>query len=593
MTLRRIIAVSVLAAAALLTAGCGDTFRPPVSSISPVGPAAQPAKYAIEIADPGNGNPGLYNMVDFSGDTILNTTAIGVQPQYLALGYSGSEAYVLNANGTVNTFGVSSSLQSNQIQTSTLFSGADANSVFPGSTYIYFTEPYPATPANASVAIAQGTPPSVKQELAVGANPVYLAGTSSSARIYAISQGSDSVTAIQTSTNTISNTIGVGASPVYGIMTPDNNRVFIMNQGDGTVSVINANTDEPDTNKPTITVGSGPVWADVYGQGSLLVTANSTGNSVSIVTIPLCSIVALPTNPNCDANDPTDDTNFGTVLATVPVGPNPQMVSILQDGTRAYVANFNATNVAGFSVTGDPRTITGFSISSNVATITANNDFVAGSLVGITGLSIGTGLNGGPYTVLPSGLSSTQFEISVTGLPNTAQTADSGTALEGKATVEASNAYSTGTQVMLAGLRSGSGSCLNGGPYAVLPAGLSATQFEVEVPCGTTATTTDAGTTSVSGTYGSVSVVDLTTYTVSRTIPFDGNITNPDGSENPYHGPYCHPNFIVTSQGTPTGKVYVSCPDGQLLTILETDTDSLRGTLNMQGYGVQVRMTAQ
>jgi len=448
--LRNIVAALALGAMLLGASGCGDTFRPPVSSISPVGPAAQPAKYAVVVSDPGNGQPGIFTMVDFSGDTILNTTNLGVGPQYFILGFSGTEGYVLNKDGSVNTFGVTSSLLSNQVQTSTLFAGAGATSIFPSSSYTYFTEPYPNTTAlpnnsaNAAVAEAQGVPPSVKQELGMGAgaNPVFIAGTSSSGRIYAINQALNNVVAIQTGTNTISNTIPVGNGPVYGVMTSDNNRAFILNKGSGTVSVINVNTNQLDSppvgSTNPIVVGGGPVWADLYYPGSILVTANSTGNSISIISIPLCSIVALPTNPLCDSTNPTDDNGFGTVLATVPVGSNPQMVSILQDGTRAYVANA-----------------------------------------------------------------------------------------------------------------------------------------------------------ATSGTTGSVSVVSLSTFTVTKTIPFDGNMTNPDGSVNVNHGPACHPNFINTSQGTPTGKVYVTCADGTNMTVLETDTDSVRTLIPLQGNAVQMRVTAQ
>ena len=750
--LRNAMASLTLGAVLLGAAGCGDTFRPPESSISPVGPASQPAKYAVAVADPGNGNPGIFTMVDFSGDTVLNTTAIGISPQYFILGFSGTEAYVLNKDGSVNSFGISSSLQSNQIQTSTLFSGAGATSIFPSGGYTYFTEPYPLTPANAAIAEAQGSPPSVKQELGVGtgANPVFIAGTQGASRIYSINQGINTVTAIQTATNTISNTINVGHGPVYGVMTADNNRAFILNKTDGTVSVINVNTNQLDSSTTTytnpITVGGGPVWADLYAAGSLLATANSTGNSVSIISIPLCSIVALPTNPSCIASNPTDAAGFGTLLATVPVGTDPQMVSILQDGTRAYVANFNATNVSGTSIVGDLSAITGFSVTNGTATINANNNYVVGSYVAlsgvtnngtfldggpytvlgatssqfqvgvtapnassvapitgfavsngaaaITGFSVsndvatfttstsnliggqnvtiagltGTGafLNGGPYTVLYgvtqnqfqisfnsatiaqtedagtatgssvatltannsfifgqnvtisgltgtgaflnggsysvlSGGTSTQFQINVSPSATVTQTSATGTATgqiagtatEGTATITAPNSYAAGASVMLGGLRNGAGPYINGGPYKVLPAGLSATQFEVEVPYGTAAATSDIGTTSVAGTYGSVSVVSLTTFTVTKTIVFDGNTANPDGSTNLNHGPYCHPNFIATSQGTPTGKVDVSCPDGSNLTILETDTDSVDTTIPLQGYAVQMRVTAQ
>lgn len=421
--------MAVAGVLAALLAGCGDTFRPPVSSISPVGPAAQPSRYALAVSDPGSGQPGLFTMVDFSGDTVLNTTAIGVAPKYLTLGLSGNEAFVLNQGGTISSFGVSSYLQANQVQTSTLFAGANATSIFSANSYTYITEPY--TVGNAELAEAQGSPPSVKQELSVGNNPVFIAGNAGSARIYVISQGANQVTAVQTATNTISNVIPVGNGPVYGVETYDNNRAFILNKTDGTVSVINTNTNEPDATTPLIAVGAGPVWADTYYNGSLLVTANATGNSVSVVSVPLCSVVALPSNPNCIASNPTDAASFGTVLGTVPVGTDPVQVSILQDGTRAYVANYNPLSATG----------------------------------------------------------------------------------------------------------------------------------------------------------GSVSVVNLSTLTVGKTILFDGNTAAG-------HGPLCHPNFIATIAGTPTGKVYVTCPDSRYMTILETDTDSVVTMIDLQGLAVQMRVTA-
>ena len=71
-----------------------------------------------------------------------------------------------------------------------------------------------------------------------------------------------------------------------------------------------------------------------------------------------------------------------------------------------------------------------------------------------------------------------------------------------------------------------------------------------------------------------VSVVNLTSNTVTATIPING-----------------HPVYIATSAATPTGKVYVVCNDSQVMTVIETDTDSLDTTIPLQGYGVSVRMT--
>jgi len=123
------------------------------------------------------------------------------------------------------------------------------------------------------------------------------------------------------------------------------NRALHLNQTDGTMSVINAQTNLPDilpgepltdhcrqsrsgrTSRQPATRWSSPRRHGVHA------------GSVSIISIPLCSANALPTNPNCDPNNPVDAVGFGTVLATVPVGINPRMVGVLQDGTRAYVVN--------------------------------------------------------------------------------------------------------------------------------------------------------------------------------------------------------------------------------------------------------------
>lgn len=519
--LRNAMAPLALCAVLLGTVGCGDVFRPPVSSIGPAGPAAQPTRYVLTISDPGSGLPGIFTITDFSGDSVLNITAIGVAPQYLALGLAGTQANVLNHDGSVNSFGITPGLLANQIPTSTLFAGATANSIFTSGAFIYFTEPYsgctPPTPScGPSVAEAVGSPPSVRQELRVPANPVYIVGTPTSTRAYALSQAANVATAIQVGSNTISNTIAAGTSPVYGVMSLDNNRAYILDRGDaaitsfvitgnvvtvqalnalatgsqvkisgltagsflnggtftvtsasptqftftathanvastpdagtaqetqGEITVINADTNQldvataPGTNPIKLVGGAGPVWADLYQPGNLLVTANSVGNSVSIISIPLCSIEALPTNPSCDPANPTDAATFGTVLATVPVGIDPQMVTVLQDGTRAYVANTN-------------------------------------------------------------------------------------------------------------------------------PAGV-----------------------------GSVSVVSLGTFTVTKTILFDG-LLNADGSQNINHGANCHPNFINSIAGVPTGKVYVTCADSNVMTVLETDTDVVRTLIDLRGKAVQMRVSA-
>ncbi len=318
-----------------------------MTAINPVGPAGQPQKYAVAISQPTVAGNGLLTIVDFSGDSILINATLGISPYYLAIDSTGSTGYTLNGDGTVNSFDISTSLLSNQIlQTTLIPSTPRPNSIFPQGTNVYITEP-----GRNFVAQLQNSPPALRQELPVGPNVIYIAGVANAPRIYAISQnngGNGQVTPIETTSNTIDSPISVGQQPVYGVMTADGRRAFILNRGSNTVSVINTQTNQLDTPTliPTgaVPVGTAPVWADLAPARTELVVANAGANgskgSISIVNIPLCSAVALPTNPNCDPNNPVDAAGFGQVLANVSVGISPVVVAVLQDGTRAYVANF-------------------------------------------------------------------------------------------------------------------------------------------------------------------------------------------------------------------------------------------------------------
>jgi YVTN family beta-propeller protein len=523
----RMAAAVVLAACVGMIAGCGNSYRPVLATIGAIGPAGQPTKYAVAVSTPTPpGNPcplagqptsnGLLTMVDFSGDTVLVTAQLGVNPYYFALSAQGTIGYTLNCDKTLNSFDVSTQLISSEVLESTLPPGANPVSVFATSSATYLPDP-----GVAAVDQLSSTPPALKQELPApsGYSPIYVVGLSNGSRAYAISQanngGAGAVSAIETGGNTISATIPVGRGPVYGVMTFDQRRAFILNQGDNTVSVINVQNNGLDT-VSSIPVGVRPVWADLASGLDELIVANEgpvfpitgfsiaanvitlttgpqnltagqsvtlsgfpqstflngkvvqvsatglTGNtfqaplthanvvaaseagqaftgdgttpgSVTIVNIPLCSVTALPSNPNCNPANPVDAINFGTVQKTVPVGVNPIMVSVLSDYTRAYVAN-----------------------------------------AGIAGLPCAT--NG----------------VAVAGVSTTC----------------------------------------------------------------------------------TISVVNLLSNTVTATIPISG-----------------HPVYRATSDSTPTGKVYVVCNDSQVMTVIETDTDSLHTTIPLQGYGVSVRMT--
>jgi DNA-binding beta-propeller fold protein YncE len=353
----------------ILAAGCGNQYRPVVSAINPVGPATQPTKYAIAISAPSTSSPGLLTFVDFAGDTVLTTPQVLASPVYLALAAGGGTGYAINSAGSFNAFptGNPASLISSQISQSTLSAGSQPVTITSLSMTGTNASVFVPEPALSQVAALTGTG-SLDQNIGIPNNPVYVVGTGAGRRAYVISKGNgttaSTVSSLESGNLAVSSTIPVGINPTYGVMTQDGNRAFILNTGSGTVNVINVVNNGPDLAMPVIpatgTLGLNPVWADLSPLTNQLVVLNKGDGthpgSLSIINIPLCSAASPASNPNCNPANPIDAVGFGQVLATVPVGINPVMVSVLQDGTKAYVANqgvlcpanaTNCTNVEG------------------------------------------------------------------------------------------------------------------------------------------------------------------------------------------------------------------------------------------------------
>jgi DNA-binding beta-propeller fold protein YncE len=481
----RVGTLAALSAMGLLT-GCGNTYRPVISSISPVGPAGQPTKFAAAVSSPSPGSPGLLTLVDFSGDTILSTPNILSNPSYFAITQTGTQGYVINSAGSFNDFGLSNptGLLTADITQSTLPANSNPVSISIISLGSAGLTVFVPLQANSTVAALNGSGPSLEQQIGVGTTPVYVVGSDNAARVYSISQGTNNngsgapncptsgqVAAIEAATPlSVSNTICVGTTPVYGVMTADGRRAFILNNGSGTVSVINVinnaldiqtinpppapptpvtitlpNITYKNSSGTTITAAPKPVWADITQVTNEMVVLNQgdgTGpGSLSIVNIPLCSSATQITNPTCNASNPVDATGFGTIAATVPVGVSPTMVAMLHDGTQAYVVN----------------------------------------------------------------------------------------------------------------AKDSTGQC-NAGE-------------------------------------GSVTVVNLVTDQVQATICA---ISTPAGIGSVNASPYLiygHPNTLAVTTGSPAGKVYVTSPDAEFMTVIYTDTDSVVTHIPLQGYGVRVLMT--
>jgi DNA-binding beta-propeller fold protein YncE len=456
--------LAALSAAAIFISGCGQSYRPVVSAINPVGPAGQPTKYAVAVSSPSPTLPGLLTFVDFSGDTVLSTPSIQANPTYFAINSSGSQGFVINSAGLLDTFGMSNPealLTANIVQTTLppASNPVTESAITPanGTTSLFIPEA-----ATSKIAVLNSTSASLLQEISVAANPIYVVGADGTPRVYAISQGTGGngqVAAIEATSSSslgISATIPVGATPVYGVMTADTRRAFILNKGSGTVSVINVVNNALDSTTPTITLPNitytggtsapNPVWADFSPTTTQLAVLNQGDGthpgSLSVISIPLCTASTQTNNPNCNAANPTDANGFGTVVTTANVGINPMMVSVLRDGTAAYVAN----------------------------------------------------------------------------------------------------------------TRDSTGTCAAG--------------------------------------EGSVSVVSLVSGVVTATICGTSTSAGTATATSSPNLIYGHPSTIAATVGSPTGKVYVTSPDNQYLSVIYTNTNTVQTHVNMQGLGVRVQLTS-
>jgi len=82
---------------------------------------------------------------------------------------------------------------------------------------------------------------------------------------------------------------------------------------------------------------------------------------------------------------------------------------------------------------------------------------------------------------------------------------------------------------------------------------------------------------------GSVSIVDLTTFQVTKTIALPPNS----------NGVQVQPRSIASVYSTPAGTVYVASPNSNTLAVINTETDTVSATVLLPANAVSVYSTAQ
>lgn len=368
-------------------AGCGSQYRPVINPVTKTGPPSQPTALVAVFSQPGlmaasatattppcptNGayqSPGVVTVLNATGDSVAAQATLGNGPLGFSLNPTGSLAYTENCDGTISGMAISSQLMTKDVTTSALLPGAA-----PINALVINSGQYVVEQGRNAIAALSQTPPVLKVEITnVAPSVINLTGVSASQRIYSISQGNSTggnlawgacgnpgavtvngeADGIEVTSNSVSSRIPVGVCPVYGVTSADGSRTFILNRGSGTITVINTQSNSLDmvnaspylNGTATINLcggttpcNAGPVDADFYTPGNLLVVSNYDNDTVSVIATSL----------DIYGND---SATFGKVLATIPVGHHPAGVTVLQDGSRAYVANEDDGSISVVSLT--------------------------------------------------------------------------------------------------------------------------------------------------------------------------------------------------------------------------------------------------
>lgn len=419
--------------AASATLGCGNQYKPVVTSVNQTGPAGQPSAYAVVTSQPGYNllnapannpcmvsddtapnvsapttyaNPGIVTLINTSGDSIVNQALIGNGPLTLALDPSGGVSYVPNCDGTMSYFDADVELQTKDIETSSFINAPEASAnAIPTNVLAMNGAVFVTEKGHNAIAEMTGAPPAVVQEIQTAPSLINLVGVNQAQRIYGISQGNSnggnlawgacsdpsSVTVdgeadgldldissstkgvISVANQSISSRIPLGVCPVYGVMSNNGERAFIMNRGSGTVTVIDAQKNTLDTSNNGYLTGNGTInlcgGASPCNAGPVYAAIYNQGQELVTANYDNNTISIIDISQDIYGND---SATFGKVIATVKVGEHPDALTILADGSRVYVADQGTTS------TSNGKTV--YNDDGAVTIVNLNNDSVTGTI---------------------------------------------------------------------------------------------------------------------------------------------------------------------------------------------------------------------
>lgn len=339
----------------LLGVSCGDVYRPVALPIPGASPSPAPVGHVSAVSANGISstnqflNNGTLNRIDVAGDSVVSSSPIGISPAHAASTSSG-RIYVANSGDDTVFASPTSFTQGATINLVQLCAGCPVNPVFLNTTQA--NRMYVAGAGNGTISVIDTGTNVVVSTYAVApahvgsplpspdpvSQPIGLAELPNGSRIYSANKGTNSVSSINTQDGSINAVIPLATAPVWIVANVDNTHVYVLDTAD-TISVIDTTTD---TVVSTVSAGSAggnlnqlvyePIMNRVYATD-----ANSPQPALALFDV--ASQGNLPNSklvPHGPGRAPIT-TAPGSLCISAPV---PASVTVLGDGSRAYVASY-------------------------------------------------------------------------------------------------------------------------------------------------------------------------------------------------------------------------------------------------------------
>lgn len=345
----------------LLGVNCGDVYRPVALPIPGASPSPAPTGHISTIStngmltSPPNQflNSGSFSRIDVAGDSVVASASTGLGPVHGTLSNAG-RLYVANSgDDTVFASPVATATQGTTINLVQLCDSSGCPPITP--VFVHSTEAnrmYVADAGNGTISVIDTSANVVVNTFAVApanvgnplplpdrvSQPIALAELPNGSKIYSANKGTNSVTSLNTQDGSINRVIPLAAAPVWMVANVDNIHVYVLDSAD-TISVIDATTDSIVSSVSAGSSGGNPnqlVYEPVTNR-VFATDANSVPPALALFDV--ASQGNLP-NSTLVPHGPGKAPIVAAPGSTCTSAPIPTSVTVLGDGSRAYVASY-------------------------------------------------------------------------------------------------------------------------------------------------------------------------------------------------------------------------------------------------------------